>query len=380
MHKSKRRCVRAQIRIDVGRKRRRSGVRIRRRQRRVDRRQITRAFLPSQIAIDLGTVNVLVYVDGRGVVIEEPSVVAIQDDGTKTTIVEVGRAARDMYGRTPEMIEVMRPLREGVIADYFVTEAMLRYFIEKVGSRFPLRRRPVVMITHPYGVTSVERRAIREAGLAAGAREVHLIPEPLAAAIGAGLPIGTPIGNMVVDLGGGSTEAAVVSVNGIVCAESVRVGGVHLDEAIVSYVRKKYNLVIGQPTAEEIKIKIGTAMEPEEIQEIQIQGRDQIAGLPKTISVNSAEVVEAISEPLSAMINVVRAVLAKTPPELASDIIDRGVALTGGVALLRDIDVLLTRQVGVPAYMADNPLQCTALGAGRALSELPILQRSIPNL
>jgi rod shape-determining protein MreB len=337
-------------------------------------------FFTPQIAIDLGTVNVLVYVEGRGVVIEEPAVVAIQDDGTKTTIVEVGRAARDMYGRTPEMIEVMRPLREGVIADYFVTEAMLRYFIEKVSGRFPLRRRPVVMITHPYGVTSVERRAIREAGLAAGAREVHLIPEPLAAAIGAGLPIGTPIGNMVVDLGGGSTEAAVVSVNGIVCAESVRVGGLHVDEAIVSYVRKKYNLAIGQPTAEEIKIKIGTATEPETIQEIQIQGRDQIAGLPKTVTINSAEVVEAIAEPLSAISNVIRAVLAKTPPELASDIIDRGVVMTGGMALLRDLDILVTRQVGVPAYVADNPIQCTALGAGRALSELPILQRSIPNL
>jgi rod shape-determining protein MreB len=331
------------------------------------------------IAVDLGTVNVLVHVQGRGVVLQEPSVVAIREDGNKTTIVEVGRAAREMYGRTPEEIEVMRPLRDGVIADYFVTEAMLRYFIEKVAGRFHLRK-PIVMISVPYGVTSVERRAVREAGLAAGAREVHLIPEPLAAAIGAGLPVGTPTGNMVVDLGGGSTEAAVVSMNGIVCAESVRVAGIHLDEAIISYIRKKFNLVIGEPTAEEIKIKIGAALELSERLDMQVQGRDQIAGLPRTITINSNEVIEALSEPLSAIVNVVRAVLAKTPPELASDIIDRGMALTGGGALLREIDSLLTNETGVPAYVADNPLACTALGAGKALAELPILQRSIPNL
>ncbi|HET6444695.1 MAG TPA: rod shape-determining protein [candidate division Zixibacteria bacterium] len=331
------------------------------------------------IAIDLGTINVLVHDQGRGVVLQEPSVVAIREDDNRTTIVEVGRAAREMYGRTPESIEVMRPLRDGVIADYFVTEAMLRYFIEKVSGRFHLRR-PVVMISVPYGVTSVERRAVKEATLAAGAREVHLIPEPLAAAIGAGLPVGTPTGNMVVDMGGGSTEAAVVSMNGIVCAESVRVGGVHLDEAIVSYVRKKYNLVIGEPTAEEIKIKIGAARELDEELEMNVQGRDQIAGLPKTIVFRTSEVVEAITEPMAAIVNVVRAVLARTPPELASDIIDRGMALTGGGAMLREIDVLLTQEAGVPAYVADNPIACTALGAGKALAELPILQRSIPDL
>ncbi|MFN2188514.1 MAG: rod shape-determining protein [Candidatus Promineifilaceae bacterium] len=331
------------------------------------------------IAIDLGTINVLVHDQGRGVVLQEPSVVAIREDDNRTTIVEVGRAAREMYGRTPEIIEVMRPLRDGVIADYFVTEAMLEYFINKVSGRFHLRR-PVVMISVPYGVTSVERRAVREAALAAGAREVHLIPEPLAAAIGAGLPVGTPTGNMVVDLGGGSTEAAVVSMNGIVCAESVRVGGVHLDEAIVSYIRKKYNLVIGEPTAEEIKIKIGAARDLDEELEMNVQGRDQIAGLPKTIVVQTSEVVEAISEPMAAINNVVRAVLARTPPELASDIIDRGMALTGGGAMLREIDILLTQEAGVPAYVADNPIACTALGAGKALAELPILLRSIPDL
>jgi rod shape-determining protein MreB len=331
------------------------------------------------IAIDLGTVNVLVHDQGRGVVLQEPSVVAIREDGNKTTIVEVGRAAKDMYGRTPEEIEVMRPLRDGVIADYFVTQGMLEYFISKVTGRLRLRR-PIVMISVPYGVTSVERRAVREAALAAGAREVHLIPEPLAAAIGAGLPIGTPTGNMVVDLGGGSTEAAVVSMNGIVCAESVRVAGIHLDEAIITYVRRKYNLAIGEPTAEAIKIKIGSAMELDEELEMQVQGRDQIAGLPKTIAVHTNEVVEAMTEPLAAIVNVIRAVLAKTPPELSSDIIDRGMVLTGGGALLREVDSLLTKETGVPAYVADNPIACTALGAGKALAELPILLRSIPDL
>jgi rod shape-determining protein MreB and related proteins len=337
------------------------------------------AIFTPYIAIDLGTVNVLVHDQGRGVVLQEPSVVAISEDGNKTTIVEVGRAAKEMYGRTPERIEVMRPLRDGVIADYFVTQGMLEYFISKVAGRFRLRK-PIVMISVPYGVTSVERRAVREAALSAGAREVHLIPEPLAAAIGAGLPIGTPTGNMIVDLGGGSTEAAVVSMNGIVCAESVRVGGVHLDEAIIAYIRRKYNLVVGEPTAEAIKIKIGAAMELAEPLEMQVQGRDQVAGLPKTITIQTSEVAEAIAEPLSAIVNVIRAVLAKTPPELSSDIIDRGMALSGGGALLREIDALITQETGVPAYVADNPMACTALGAGKALAELPILQRSIPDL
>jgi rod shape-determining protein MreB and related proteins len=334
------------------------------------------AIFTPRIAVDLGTISVLVHVQGRGVVLQEPSVVAIQQDGNKTTIVEVGRAAREMYGRTPEEIEVMRPLRDGVIADYFVTQAMLGYFIGKVAGRLRIRK-PVIMISVPYGVTSVEKRAVREAALAAGAREVHTIPEPLAAAIGAGLPVGTPTGNMVVDLGGGSTEAAVVSINGIVCAESVRVGGVHLDEAIISYIRKKYNLAIGEPTAEEIKIKIGAAVELKERLEMNVQGRDQVVGLPRTITITSNEVVEAISEPLAAIVNVVRAVLAKTPPELSSDIIDRGMVLAGGGALLREIDTLLTQETGVPAYVADNPIACTALGAGKALEQLPILQRSL---
>jgi rod shape-determining protein MreB and related proteins len=275
-------------------------------------------------------------------------------------------------------LEVVRPLRNGVIADYFVTEAMLRHFIQKSVGALSFRR-PTLMISVPYGVTSVEKRAVREAAMSAGAREVHLIAQPRAASIGAGLPVGTATGNMVVGLGGGSTEAAVVSVNDIVCAESVRVGGVHFDEAIVSFVRKKFNLVIGEPTAEAIKMKIGAAVEPPERLEMDVQGRDQVTGLPRTITINSSEVTEALSEPLEAVINVVRAVLSKTPPELASDIIDRGMALTGGGALLREIDTLLTNKTSVPAYVADNPLACTVLGAARALADWAILQRSGSN-
>ncbi len=332
------------------------------------------SYFRPEIAIDLGTVNVLVYEHGRGIIMQEPSVVAIKEEANRTLIVEVGRAARDMYGRTSENIEVMRPLRDGVIADYAVTEGMLSHFINKARGRRPFR--PIVMISVPYGVTSVERRAVSEAGMSAGAREVRLIPQPLAAAIGASLPVGTPTGNLVMDLGGGSTEAAVVSVNDIVCAESVRVGGVHFDEAIISFVRKKYNLVIGEPTAEAIKIKIGAALEPDERQEMQVQGRDQVTGLPKTITINSSEVAEALQEPLAAVVNVVRAVLSKTPPELAADIIDRGMALTGGGALLRELDTMLTNETGIPAYVADNPMACTVLGAGRALADWHILQRT----
>ncbi|MDJ0755914.1 MAG: rod shape-determining protein [Ardenticatenaceae bacterium] len=332
------------------------------------------AFLQPELAIDLGTVNVLVHVQGRGIVLQEPAVVAIKEEKNRPMIVEFGRAARDMYGRTSENLEVMRPLRDGVIADFFVTRSMLRYFINKVKGRFGFR--PIVMISIPYGVTSVEKRAVSEAGRSAGAREVRQIPQPLASAIGAGLPIGTPTGNMVVDMGGGSTEAAVVSVNDIVCAESVRVAGIHLDDAIIQYVRRKYNMVIGEPTAEAVKIKLGSAIEPEDRQEMNVQGRDMVTGLPKTVAISSSEVSEALAEPLTAIVNVVKAVLAKTPPELAADIIDRGMALTGGTALLREIDTLLTNETGVPAYVADNPIACTALGAGRALADWEILQRS----
>ncbi len=328
-----------------------------------------------QIGIDLGTVNVQVYVTGRGIVIQEPSVVAISIRDNK--IVSVGQEAREMLGRSPESIEVARPMRDGVIADYVVTEAMLRYFIQKVIGRGPLFR-PRVMISTPKGVTSVESRAVHDAAIQAGAKEAYLIPEPLAAAFGAGLPIGTPIGNMVLDIGGGTTEAAVVSMNDIVVWSSVRVGGIRTDEAIINYVRRKYNLIIGEQTAEEIKIKIGSALMLEEQLAMEVRGRDQVAGLPKTIGITSGEVTEAIADPMAAIAGVVRATLEKCPPELAADIIDRGMALTGGGSLLRNMDQMLTRETGVPCFVAENPMSCVALGAGRALENYAIMRRSLP--
>ena len=329
------------------------------------------------IGVDLGTVNVLVYVKGKGIVLCEPSMVAISVDENK--IVAVGEEARAMMGRTPENIEVMRPMRDGVIANYVVTEAMLRYFITKVCGRFRLFR-PVVMVTVPVGVTSVERRAVHEAAVQAGGKEAHLIPEPLAAAIGAGLPIGTPTGNMVVNIGGGTTESAVISMNGIVASSSVRVGGDEMNEAIMAYVRKKYNLVIGEPTAEQIKFQIGSAMPLDEEMVMDVQGRDQVAGLPKTIQISSGEVTEAIAEALVAIVGVVRAVLEKTPPELSSDIIDRGMVLVGGGALLRNMDRLLTKETGVPCSVAEDAMACVAKGAGRALENYHVLKRSLPSL
>ncbi len=332
------------------------------------------------IGIDLGTVNVLVHVKGRGIVMHEPSVVAIRV--RDNTMVAVGHEAYDMLGRTPESIEVARPIRDGVIADFVVTEAMLRYLIETVsGNSSPLFRplfRPKVMISTPRGVTSVEERAVHDAAMQAGAGAAYLIPEPLAAAYGAGLPIGTPTGNMVVDMGGGTTEAAVVSMYDIVVWSSVRIGGNRFDEAIINYVRKKYNLLIGEQTAEEIKIAIGSALPMEDERRMEVRGRDQVTGLPKIIQITSSEVTEALQEPLQAVVSTVRATLEKTPPELAADIIDRGMVLTGGSAQLRNIAQLLTQETGVPAYVAENPIACVALGAGRALENYEIMRRSLP--
>ncbi len=327
------------------------------------------------VGIDLGTVNVLVYVSGRGIVLREPSVVAISIRDNK--IVAVGQEARDMIGRSPESIEVARPMRDGVIADYVVTEAMLRYFIRKVVGRNQMFK-PRVMISIPKGVTSVESRAVHDAAVQAGAKEAHLIPEPLAAAYGAGLPIGTPSGNMVVDMGGGTTEAAVVSMNDIVVWSSVRVGGIRTDESIMGYVRKKYNLIIGEQTAEEIKLTIGSALPLAEELEMEVRGRDQVAGLPKTIMLTSGEITEAMAEPLAAIIGVIRQTLEKTPPELAADIIDRGMVLSGGGAQLRNVDRLVTKETGVPAFVAEQPLACVALGAGRALENYAVMRRSLP--
>lgn len=326
-----------------------------------------------QIGIDLGTVNVIVYVRGKGVVLNEPSVVAISVSDSR--ILAVGNEARAMLGRTPETIEVARPMRNGVIADYMVTEAMLRHFIGKLCSRF--ERRPEVMLSVPVGVTSVESRAVRDAALQAGARVAHLLPEPLAAALGADMPIGTPTGNMIVNIGGGASETAVISMFGIVESSSVRVAGNVFDQAIAAYIRRKYNLLIGEQTAEQLKISIGSALPLEEPLTMEVRGRDAVAGLPRTITVTSSEVTDALSEPLSAISATVKSVLERTPPELASDIIDRGMVMTGGGALLRNMDRFLTQETGIPCHVADNPMLCTALGCGEALRHLPILRRSL---
>lgn len=330
-----------------------------------------------QVGIDLGTVNILVYVRGKGIVLQEPSVVAISVRDNK--IVAVGKDAAEMIGRVPESIEVTRPVRDGVIADYTVTEAMLRHFIRKVIGRNPLLR-PQIMMSTPKGVTSVERRAVYDAAIQAGAKEAYLIPEPLAAAYGAGMPINTPTGNMVVDMGGGTSEAAVVSMNDIVVWSSVRVGGNRIDQAIIAYVRKKYNLIIGEHTAEGLKIQIGSATTLEDELTMDVRGRDQVTGLPKTISVTSEEVTEAIRDPLAAIMGAVRQTLEKTPPELASDIIDRGMVLTGGGAQLRNVDQLLTQETGVPCFAAENPIACVAIGAGRALENLDVMRRFLPQI
>ncbi len=332
-------------------------------------------MLAKQIGIDLGTVNVLVWVKGKGIILQEPSVVAIATHDNK--IVAVGSEAREMLGRTPETIEVARPLRDGVIADYVVTEAMLRYFIERVAGRFRLFK-PRIAISVPVGVTSVESRAVHDAAIQAGGKEAYLIPEPLAAALGAGMPVDTPTGNLVVDIGGGTSEAAVIAMNGIVEFASVRVGGNRIDEAVMTYVKRKYNLMIGDATAEAVKIGIGSALPMEEEMSMEVRGRDQVSGLPKTIRITSGEVTEAIVEPLSSIVGVVKSVLEKTPPELASDVIDRGVVMTGGGALLRDFHKLLTKETGVPCYVADNPMACVALGAGKALQNYDLIKSSLP--
>jgi rod shape-determining protein MreB len=324
-----------------------------------------------KIGIDLGTANILVYVKGRGVVIQEPSVVAVSDDNH---IVAVGDEAREMIGRTPGNISAIRPMKDGVIADYVITEAMLRYFIKKAGRSFT---KPDVMISVPSGVTSVEKRAVRDAALKAGAGEAYLIEEPLAAAIGANVPISSPSGNLIIDIGGGTTEIAVISLGGIVVARSVRVGGNRFDEAIASYVRKKYNLMIGERTAEEVKITIGTALPLERELHMEVRGRDLIAGLPRTIPLTSSEVTEALEAPLQQIVGTVRGVLEETPPELSSDIIDKGMVMSGGGSLLRNVDRLLTQVTGVPCHVAENPLNCVALGTGLALEHFDFFKKSL---
>jgi rod shape-determining protein MreB len=324
-----------------------------------------------KIGIDLGTANILVYVKGRGIVTREPSVVAVSDDNH---IVAVGEEAREMIGRTPGNISAIRPMKDGVIADYVITEAMLRYFIRKAGRALT---KPDVMISVPSGVTSVEKRAVRDAALKAGAREAYLIEEPLAAAIGANVPISGPSGNLVIDIGGGTSEIAVISLGGIVVSRSVRVGGNRFDEAIANYVRKKYNVMIGDRTAEEVKIQIGTAMPLERELHMEVRGRDLIAGLPRTVPLTSSEVMEALEQPLQQIIGAVRGVLEETPPELSSDIIDKGMVMTGGGSLLRNIDKLLTQVTGVPCHVAENALNCVALGTGLALEHFDFFRKSL---
>lgn len=324
-----------------------------------------------KIGIDLGTANVLVYVKGKGVVIREPSVVAVSEDNV---IVAVGEEAREMIGRTPGTISAIRPMKDGVIADYVITEAMLRYFIKKAGRSFS---RPDVMISVPSGVTSVEKRAVRDAALKAGAREAYLIEEPLAAAIGANVPISGPAGNMIIDIGGGTSEIAVISLGGIVVSRSVRVGGNRFDDAIATYIRKKYNLMVGERTAEEVKIAIGTALPLERELHMEVRGRDLIAGLPRTVPLTSSEVMEALEQPLQQVVAAVRQVLEETPPELSSDIIDKGMVMSGGGSLLRNFDRLLTQVTGVPCHVAENALNCVALGTGLAMEHFDFFRKSL---
>ena len=321
------------------------------------------ALFSSELGIDLGTVLTRIVV-GSDVVVEEPTVVAIAVREQK--IVEVGREAYYMFGRVPESIEVAWPLKNGVIADYEITEKLLEYLIRRASGGFRLFR-PRVMITVPYGVTSVESRAVQEATLQAGSREVFLIQQPLAAALGADLPIGTPSGNMILCIGAGATQAAVLAMYGIVAADTLRSGGIDLDEALITYTRRKYGIIIGQKTAEQVKIAVGAAVPREEERSMEVQGQDQVSGLPRPVTLTTEEVVEALQEPLRDVIETARRVLEKTPPELVSDIIDRGLALCGGGALLPGIDKLLTKELGVPAYLVDNPTSCVAEGAARGL-------------
>ena len=327
------------------------------------------------LAIDLGTANTLVYSKGRGIVCSEPSVVAVTTDGSGRghRVRAVGHAAKEMLGRTPGNIEAVRPIKDGVIADFEITEAMLRYFIQRAHNRRTLAR-PRIVICVPPCITSVEKRAVRDSALAAGAREVYLIEEPMAAAIGAGLPVTEPGGNMVVDIGGGTCEVAVISLAGIVACKSLRVGGDKMDEAIVHHIKRKYNLLIGERTAENVKIQIGSAVAPKTRMTMEVKGRDLVGGIPKTVVIDSDEIREALSEPVSAIVDAVRAVLEQAPPELCADIVDKGIVLTGGGSKLRNLDVLLSDETGLPVFLCDEPEFAVVLGTGAALDELDLLR------
>jgi len=328
----------------------------------------------NDLAIDLGTANTLIFVKGRGIVACEPSVVAVQRavrGGKK--VLAVGKDAKEMLGKTPGNIVAIRPMRDGVIADFEVTEAMLRYFINRAQNRRTLVK-PRIIVCVPFGITEVEKRAVKESAESAGAREVYLIEEPMAAAIGAGLPITEPTGNMIVDIGGGTTEVAVISLAGIVYSKSVRVGGDKMDEAIVQHLKRKYNLLIGERTAENVKCTIGTAYPTESVMTMEVKGRDLVAGLPKTLEINSDEIRDAMQEPINSIVEAVRIALERTPPELSADIVDKGIVLAGGGALLKNLDVLLREETGLPVMIADDALSAVVLGSGKALDELNLLR------
>ncbi len=328
----------------------------------------------NDLAIDLGTANTLIYVKGKGIVCHEPSVVAVRADGKGgKRVLAVGKEAKAMLGKTPENIIAIRPMKDGVIADFEITEAMLKYFIEKVHNRKSFAK-PRIVISVPSGITQVERRAVRESAQSAGAREVYLIEEPMAAAIGAGLPITEPSGNMIVDIGGGTTEVAVISLGGIVTSRSIRVAGDVMDEAIVQYVKRKYNLFIGYGTAEAVKIHMGIALPDEERRVMEIKGRDLVTGIPRTMEIVDEEIREALTEPINSIIEAVRVTLEKTPPELAADIVDKGIILAGGGALLRNLDILMREATKLPVTIADEPLLCVARGAGKVLEEIKLLR------
>lgn len=320
------------------------------------------------MGIDLGTANTLVYVKGKGIILREPSVVAIRNDNKKQ-VLAVGDEAKEMIGRTPGNIVAIRPLKDGVIADFDITEIMLKKFIEKATNNSSFVK-PRIVVCFPSGVTEVERRAIEEATKQAGAREVHLMEEPMAAAIGSGLPVSEPTGSMVVDIGGGTTEVAVISLGGIVTSKSLRIAGDELDQAIVSYIKKEYSLMIGERTAEHIKIEIGSAFQEDEERVMDIKGRDLITGLPKVITISSSEIREALKEPVLLIVDAIKSTLEKTPPELSADIMDKGIMLTGGGAMLYGLDMLINNETHMPVHIAENALDCVALGAGKALDQI----------
>ena len=330
-------------------------------------------WLSNDLAIDLGTANTVLYVKGKGIVLREPSVVAVRKDGRGNRVLAVGREAKEMLGRTPGNIVAIRPMKDGVIADFEVTEAMLRYFINKVHNRRTLVR-PRIIISVPSGITQVEKRAVRDTAESAGAGEVYLIEEPMAAAIGAALPITEPTANMIVDIGGGTTEVAVISLAGIVYAKSVRVAGDRMDDSIIQYIKRKHNLAIGERTAEEIKTTIGNVLPEEPYETMEIKGRDLVAGVPKTLTITSKEIQAAIAEQVDVIVDAVRVALEQTPPELSADIVDQGIVLTGGGALLKNLDQRLKLETGMPIIVADDPLSSVVIGSGQALDHIEILR------